>query len=590
MRKNRNRIIVFSFIIFSACSGKNNVNFLYKDSSLPVEERVENLLEKMTTEEKVRQLDMYNGGDLISNGSLNATKAKEAIGVLGVGSIHDFYPTNAKASNEVQKFIINNSRLGIPAIIIEEGLHGYVGQKATAFPVSIGAASTWNPSLIFQMGRAVATEARSKGVHMLLAPVLGIAREPRWGRTEETYGEDSYLASEIGVSYIKGLQGNKLSDHDAVVSEPKHFAVHSAPAGGRNTSPVFIGEREARSAFLPVFEKAVKEGKAKGIMAAYHDLDGVPCASNKWLLTDVLRDEWGFDGFVLSDLGAIRRLYDKLNTADSEKDAIVQSLEAGMDMQFYDFSHNIFQQSIIDAVEKGEMDMKILDRAVKNVLRVKFELGLFDNPYIDEKLSDKVYHSKENQKLAHKIGNESIILLKNDGNLLPLSRAKTKSIAVLGDLSNKGLIGGYSPKNVEIISVLDGLKRKVGNNIKIKHSMGIPLSKIYTTISAENLFTDNKKTQGVIAEYFNNLELKGKPDVTKIEKDFTFYWANLSPEPGINDYFSLRLKTFIKQEIDGKYKLRIESRDKIRCYFNGKLIYSNWDDNTQLKNKIILDP
>lgn len=586
---NRITLFVFLLVLLSAFTGKDKQKMAYKDASLSVNERVKDLLGRMTVAEKARQLDMYSGGDMITNGSLDAKKAKASIGNLGVGSIHDFYPGETKTANEVQKFVIKSSRLGIPAIIIEEGLHGYQGDKGTAFPVGIGAGSTWNPELIEKMGRVVGTEARSKGVHMLLAPVLGITREPRWGRSEETYSEDSYLASHMGLSYVIGMQGDKLSDHDAVVAEPKHFAIHSAPAGGRNQSPVFVGEREARSAFLPAFEKAVKEGKAQGIMAAYHDLDGVPCASSKWLLTDVLRGEWGFDGFVLSDLGAIRRLYNTQNTAASEKEAIIQSLEAGMDMQFYDFSHDVFQQSVIEAVENGEMDMKVLDRAVSNVLRVKFKLGLFDNPYIDEKLSDKVYHSKENQELAKQIGTESIILLKNDNKVLPLSKDKIKSVAVLGDLSNKELIGGYSPKNVEVISVLDGIKRKVGKDVVVKHSLGISLNQLFASITPENLLMPDKKSQGIHAEYFNNLELKGKPDVTKVDKDFIFYWHNLSPEPGINDYFSMRLTTYVKPDVDGKYNILVDSGDKIRYYFDGKLMYDNFEDNSIPKKAITLD-
>ncbi|MCP3929738.1 MAG: beta-glucosidase [Bacteroidetes bacterium] len=570
------------FLLFVIVSIHVNAQKLpYQDKKIPIEKRVEDLVSRMTIAEKARQLDMYSGSEVIANGTLDKEKAKKAIGELGIGSIHDFYPASGKSANSVQKFVIESSRLGIPAIIIEEGLHGYSGIKATAFPVSIGIGSTWNPELIYKMGRAIGTEARSKGVHMLLSPVLGIAREPRWGRTEETYGEDPYLASQIGLSFVRGLQGNNLSDQDAVASEPKHYGVHSSPASGRNQATVPVGEREARTSFLSVFETAVKEGNAQGIMAAYHDLDGVPCSSNSWLLSEVLRDEWGFEGFVLSDLGAIRRQYKTLKTVETEKAAIINSLIAGLDMQFYDFSHEIFQQSIIEAVQDGELDEEYVNKAVKNVLRVKFKLGLFDTPFVDENLDKKVYHCKEHQKLVTKVGRESIVLLKNENQVLPLAKDKIKSIAVLGDLANKELLGGYSPKEVEVISVLEGIKRKVGDNIVIKHSKGIALNQLFANIDPENLYTTDKKTHGINAEFFNNMELTGNPDVVNVEKDFIFEWHNRCPQPGINDFFSARFTGFLKPDIDGKYRLRIGSNDRLRYHFNGKLIFDNWEETSK---------
>lgn len=579
----------FLLIGFNSCEEDLDKSRKEKEKNpLILERRLDELLVQMTIEEKVRQLDMYNGSELTSNNSLDSQKARSIVGDIGIGSVHDFYPSTAKDANDVQRFIIEHSRLGIPAIFIEEGLHGYQGSKATTFPVPIGVASTWNPDLAFKMGRVVASEARAKNVHMLLAPVLGISREPRWGRTEETFGEDTYLASKIGVSVVRGLQGNSLSDNNAVVSEPKHYGVHSAPAGGRNTASVFVGEREARTSFLPVFEMAVKEGNAQGIMAAYHELDGVPCSSSKWLLSEVLRGEWGFDGFVLSDLGAINRLNSTFHVAKNDKEAIIQALEAGMDMQFYDFPNDVFQNSIIEAVTDGEMDTKVLDRAVRNVLRVKFRLGLFDNPYIDEQLEEKVYHSEDNQKLAKEVGSESIILLKNDENILPLSKDKVKSIAVLGDLSNVSLLGGYSPKNIEAVTVLEGIRKKVGEHVEIKHSKGISVTKYLTDISGDNLYVDKEK-KGVRVEYFNNLKLEGTADVVRVEDDFIMNWHNLSPAPGIDDFFSARLTAFIKPDIDGRYKIQVGTSNNFRYYVDDELVYDSWEKNAKRNNGIILD-
>lgn len=270
----------------------------YKNTSCSVDARINDLIKRMTLKEKAAQLDMLAANDILENDTtLSQEKMAYYIDSMNIGAIHDFYPKTAKIANELQKQAVENSRLGIPILFIEEALHGYQGRGATTFPIPLGNASTWDTTLINSIGRAVASEARAHGVHFVLGPNLDIARELRWGRVEETFGEDTYLASRMAVNLIKGLQGNSLSDNNAVVAEPKHFAVHGIPESGSNEGPVLIGEREARSTYLYVFEKAVKEAKAKGIMAAYHEMDGIPSVANKWLLTTVLRDEWGFDGF-----------------------------------------------------------------------------------------------------------------------------------------------------------------------------------------------------------------------------------------------------------------------------------------------------
>ena len=248
-----------------------------------------------------------------------------------------------------------------------------------------------------KIGRAIATETRAHGVDMILGPVLGLARDPRWGRVEETYGEDPCLAALNGVAMVKGLQGASLDCEDAVIAEPKHFGVHSIPEAGSNTSPVSIGEREARSSFLYVFEKAVRDGGAMGIMAAYHEIDGIPCVDNKWLLTDVLRKEWGFKGFVLSDLGAIRMTLNDHRVATDTSDALAQTFKAGLNMQFYDFDHEGFKRAMLKAIDTKMLSEDDLNKAVEDVLRVKFLLGLFDHPYVDTTLISKVFHTEEHQ-------------------------------------------------------------------------------------------------------------------------------------------------------------------------------------------------
>ncbi len=357
----------------------------------------------MMVEEKIRQLDMYWGKEVAdmdgpkSDGHEAAAwseqKTAASLGTGGAGSIHDLYPLTADITNSIQRYAIERTRLGIPVLFIEEGLHGYSGLGSTSFPIPLQLSGAWDTALLYDVGRAIATETRAHGVDMLLAPVLCLPRDPRWGRTEETYGEDTYLDARNGVAMVKGLQGAGVDQPDAVIAEPKHFAVHGIPEAGSNTAPVNIGEREARSSFLYVFEKAIREGGALSMMAAYSELDGIPCVDNKWLLTDVLRKEWGFKGFVLSDLGAIRMSLETHHTAASIPDALAQSLKAGLDMQFYDWPHAQFMQAMKQALQQGLLTTEQLNRAVRDILSVKFLLGLFDHPYTDTTLKARVLHT-----------------------------------------------------------------------------------------------------------------------------------------------------------------------------------------------------
>ena len=289
---------------------------IYRQANAPIENRVNDLLSRMTLEEKVRQLDLYAGAKALVDKRKDPThaaadavflpeKAQALFGDLGVGGIHDLYPT-PEQSNAIQRWVISHNRLGIPALFIEEGLHGF--DTGTVFPAPINLAATWNPMIAQQTGADIAAEARATGVDMILAPVLDVARDPRWGRVEEDFGEDPYLTGQLGLAYVRGAQGNSLDSDASVVAEPKHFVGHGSPEGGTNTSPVHIGERELRTVMLKSFEPAIRQGHAMGVMAAYHEIDGIPITDDPYVLKTILRQEWGFQGFVLSDLGAIRRL------------------------------------------------------------------------------------------------------------------------------------------------------------------------------------------------------------------------------------------------------------------------------------------
>ena len=460
--------------IGSLCFGQSTAGSpsappLYQRRNSPIERRIADLLSRMTLEEKARQLDLYAAAGALEDKhtgkehvALDAAflpdKAQEMWGALGVGGIHDVYPTSAQ-SNAIQSWVISHNRLGIPALFIEEGLHGF--DTGTVFPAPINLAATWNPDIARKTGSAIASEARSTGVGMILAPVLDLARDPRWGRLEEDFGEDPYLTGQMGLAYVQGAQGESLMTDHTLVAEPKHFAGHGSPENGTNTSPVHMGERELRMTMLRGFEPALRDGHAMGVMAAYHEIDGIPITDDPFLLKKVLRDEWKFQGFVLSDLGAIRRLYDVHHVAASPKDASCMAVKSGVDMQFYDFDHALFQKALVECVHEGSLAEADLDRAVRSVLRVKFELGLFDHPLVDAALSAQVERSPEHLALSLESARQSMTLLKNDGSLLPLSRSLQR-IAVIGPNANVARYGDYEKEENGLhISILEGVRKLV---------------------------------------------------------------------------------------------------------------------------------
>ncbi|HEY0257626.1 MAG TPA: glycoside hydrolase family 3 N-terminal domain-containing protein, partial [Candidatus Methylacidiphilales bacterium] len=343
----------------------------------------------------------------------------------------------------------------------EEGVHGSQSFDETIFPAPIGLGGTWDTTIAQQTGATIGAEMRARGIDMCLGPVLDLAREPRWGRIEEDMGEDPYLTGQMGLAYVQGMQGDSLATDHTIIAEPKHFAGHGSPQGGLNTDSVHIGEREARTIMLKSFEPAITQGKVMGVMAAYHDIDGIPCTANPWLMIKVLRQEMGFQGFVLSDLGAIKRLETVHHVAATPEDAVCLAINSGVDMQFYDYHHDVFQNAIIDGIKNGKLTTEALDRAVSCVLRAKFMLGLFDHPFTDPKLDATVSRSQAHLDLSLQSARESMCLLKNDKNLLPLSK-DLKNIAIIGPNGNKAQLGDYAEQsNGKTYSILDGIEEAV---------------------------------------------------------------------------------------------------------------------------------
>ncbi len=522
----------------------------YKQPSAPIEARIQDLMRRMTPEEKVRQLDLYAGAPaLMSSHTDDTHAAKDAVflpekaevlwGSLGVGGIHDLNPT-PEQSNAIQRWVIAHNRLGIPALFIEEGLHGF--DTGTVFPAPINLAATFDPELAQQTGAAIASEARATGVGMILAPVLDLAREPRWGRVEEDFGEDPYLTGQMGLAYVRGAQGGSLSTDHTVVAEPKHFAGHGSPEGGTNTSPVHMGERELRSVMLESFEPAFREGHAMATMAAYHEIDGIPVTADPFLLKTVLRKEWGFQGMVLSDLGAIQRLYKVHHVAATPKDAVCLAIRSGVDMQFYDFDHDVFQKALLDCLKERTLPESDLDRAVSAVLRLKFSLGLFDHPFVDPDLNQRVYRSRAHLDVSLRSARESMTLLKNEHNLLPLSKSVHR-IAVIGPNADVARYGDYEKEaNGERISLLQGVRAAVPKatvDFDEGNDIGTAVAKAR---AADVVILGLGERQGISGEGFDRSELglpeqqeqlleavvgTGKPVVLVLEsgRPLTIGWA-----------------------------------------------------------------
>jgi len=453
-----------------------------------LESEVKDLLQQMTAEEKVAQLGSIWGPNILESGRFSLEKAKpllkEGIGQITrvSGGTRDVKSPReaAKIANEIQRFLVEETRLGIPAIIHEECLSGFMAYGATTFPQATGMASTWRPELVHKVASTIRRQMRSVGTHQGLSPVLDVVRDPRWGRNEETFGEDPYLVASMGVAYVKGLQGNALDS--GVIATPKHFAAHGFSEGGRNQAPVHVPPREFREIFLFPFEAAVKLGDAYSLMNAYHDIDGVPCAASRKLLTGILREEWGFKGFVVSDYSSIRMLKTFHHVAADDKDAAVQALEAGIDIELPNI--DCYGRPLLQAIQEGTISQSTLDKAVSRILKAKFLLGLFENPYVDTKAVPQSFDAAEDRSLALEVARESIVLLKNDG-LLPLSKA-VKSIAVIGPNadSTRNLLGDYGytahlrceEDAVPIVSILAGIKKKVSSQTRVHYAKGCELS------------------------------------------------------------------------------------------------------------------
>lgn len=463
---------------------------LYKNPKAPVADRVRDLLGRMTLKEKVMQMVCinYERKDTLftKEHRLDERRIQRAyplgLGQIAVASkiqnVELDAADNARVANELQRYFVEHTRLGIPVFLHEEGLHGLAGKGSTSFPQPIALAGTFDPALVQQLYGVVAQEARSRGAHQILSPVVDVAREPRWGRCEETFGEDPYLVGEMGVAAVLGLQGDgTYRDNRHVVATLKHFAAHGQPEGGTNTAPVNVSERLLREVFLYPFKQAIERAHAGSVMASYNEIDGVPSHANHWLLTDVLRQEWGFSGYVVADYFGVK----ELNWGDGHghkvaadyADAARQAVNAGVNIEL---PNPEAYPNLVALVRNKVVPEARLDELVSKLLEFKFRLGLFENPYVDVKAAQRANGTALATQLARRAAQEAIVMLKNDNQVAPLDLRKIKTIAVIGPNARRTLFGEYSGQQRYFVNVLDGIRERAGGRAQVLYSEGCKIT------------------------------------------------------------------------------------------------------------------
>ncbi len=573
--KQLTKVILVCILTVNALSAQ----LPYQDPNLPIEQRVDDLLGRMALEEKFWQMfmipgDLSGGKEKYRHGIFGFQVAAKGRQAGAAGQLLDYGPSGSAAEvaeriNEMQRYFVERTRLGIPIIPFDEALHGLVRDGATAFPQAIALAASWDTALVGDVGRAICRETSSRGIRQILSPVLNIARDVRWGRTEETYGEDPYLTSRMALAFIGPFE------KAGVITTPKHF-VANVGAGGRDSYPIHFNERLLEEIYFPAFKTAFTKAGARSVMTAYNSLDGTPCTSNEWLLRKKLKEEWEFEGFVISDAGATGGANVLHFTARDYAEATEDAVEGGLDVLFQtDYDH---YRLFWEAYQKGLVDQTAIDDAVGRILRAKFELGLFEDPYVDSRKAAYWNGHQSHRELARKAAARSVVLLQNNHQVLPLDET-VKKVALIGYDASAGRLGGYSGPGNNVISLLDGVTGRVGEE-KIIYSEGVPLHAVsYQTIASDYLSTteNGKLVKGINGDYFDNIKLEGLPAVSRIDQNVQFRWTLYSPHPSLAyDWYSARWAGKLKSPRSGKFKIGVEGNDGYRLYLDGKLLIDNW--------------
>jgi beta-glucosidase len=541
----------------------------YKNPKLAIEDRVRDLLGRMTLEEKFWQLFMIPG-------SLDDPSHDYSNGIFGLqistGSATGRPAARAHAEriNAIQRYFVEQTRLGIPIIPFEEALHGLAREGATVFPQAIGLAASWDTGLMRRVSAAAAAETGSRGIRQVLSPVVNIADDVRWGRVEETYGEDPYLSAEMGRAFIEAFESA------GIITTPKHFLANVGE-GGRDSYPIDHSERLLTERYLPPFDVAVKEAKARSVMTAYNSVDGSPATQNRRLMNGILKGEWGFRGFIISDAsatgGATVLHMTEPNTPTATKDAF----EAGLDVVFQ--SQYGQQRSYLEAFQNGLVPLKVIDASVARVLRAKFELGLFERPYVDVETAARLNGAREHRELATEAARASIVLLKNDARALPIG-ADVRSIAVIGIDAVEARLGGYSGPGLEPVSILDGIRQKAGAGVIVRHADGPGrVARDLVVVPAEHfsIERDGKTEPGLAGEYWDNNTFTGPPRLQRVDARVDFRWTLSSPGRGIPfDWYSARWRSTLTAPAAGVKRLAVEGNDGYRLFIDDVLVIDNW--------------
>ncbi len=559
----------------------------YKNPVLSTDERVKDLLGRMTPEEKFFQLFMIPGDlDNMEPGQYThgifglqvsaASKGNEDTQQLLKYNTAESGLTLTKKINTIQKFFVEKTRLGIPIIAFDEALHGLVRDGATSFPQAIGLAATFDTTLMRHVSTAIAKEAKARGIRQILSPVINIASDVRWGRVEETYGEDPFLTSAMAVAFVKSFEKS------GIITTPKHL-IANVGDGGRDSYPIHFNERFLEEIHFPPFKACFEQGGSQSVMTSYNSLDGIPCTSHDWLLNKKLKQDWGFNGFVVSDASATGGSIVLHYTSPDFPTAADQAITGGLDVIFQTEyrHHRLFNTNFLN----GKIDQKRLDDAVARVLRAKFKLGLFEKPYVSEDAVVALSKNKLHKELATKAALESMVLLKNDKQTLPFNRT-VQSIAVIGVEATEARLGGYSGPGTGKISILEGLKKRAGS-VSIVYSEGCGVENVEWKVVPPE-FLSHESGPGLKGEYFSNLNLQGNPTVTKVNNSIDFLWTLSSPDRTIpKDFYSARWTGKIKSPVAGIVKIGLEGNDGFRLFLNNQLVIDNWRKQTY--NTMLVD-
>jgi beta-glucosidase len=529
----------------------------YLDPARPVEERLADLLGRMTLEEKVAQLQC----------SIGDPEEKEIVRADGIGGLGVFLRgldarAAAEKANRVQRLALEKTRLKIPILVHDEALHGIMGKGATSFPQAIALAATFDVGLMADVAAAIARETAPRGVHQVLSPVVNLALDVRWGRVEETYGEDPHLSARMGVAFCQPLESAGL------ITTPKHFAVNVG-AGGRDSMAIDVSERWLRENEFVPFEACIREAGARSVMAAYSSLNGFPCSANRWLLERILRGEWGFRGIVVSDYGSVGGIMTMHHTAGTKGEAARQALEAGLDMELPDPDY--YAAPLLEAVKAGRASTAALDAAVRRVLELKLRAGLFEKRSVDPDGAAAANGTAAHRELARRAARASIVLLRNHAGTLPLAPG-AGPIAVLGPYADAPRLGGYSGEPDRVVTILDGLRARA----RVIHARGVAPPGGLPPIAGRFLEAEGGG-RGLRGAYFDNRTLAGAPRFTRVDPVVDFDWGLGGPAEGMPaDFFSARWTGKLLAPATRAYEITATTEDGVRLWIDDQLLIDSW--------------